>query len=110
MASTISGVQANPRADGLGYNPRCLRRDVNKNAAAVTTANYTYDLITKNNNIYWFQTVMQGQFQLGQWGVHTGGHYTIGGDPAGVSLTYLTVPSQSGLDINYLKGLLHIAR
>lgn len=28
---------------------------------------------------------MQGQFALGQWGVHTGGHFTIGGDPRGVS-------------------------
>lgn len=92
MSATINNVPANPRSDGLGYNPRCLRRDVNKNAAAVTTANYTYDLITKNNDIGSFQNVMQGQFQLGQWGVHTGGHYTIGGDPAGVCLIFsLTV-------------------
>ncbi|KAK4160487.1 hypothetical protein QBC43DRAFT_359393 [Cladorrhinum sp. PSN259] len=82
IAPTLQ-LARNPRADGLGYNPRCLRRDVNKNAAAVTTANYTYDLITKNSNVYWFQTVMEGQFPEGKWGVHTGGHYTIGGDPAG---------------------------
>ncbi|KAK4153158.1 hypothetical protein C8A00DRAFT_43885 [Chaetomidium leptoderma] len=73
----------NPQSDGLGYNPRCLRRDVNKNAAAVTTANYTYDLITANKEIYWFQTVMEGQFPQGKWGVHAGGHYTVSGDPAG---------------------------
>lgn len=83
IAATIPNLKNNPRTDGLGYNPRCLRRDVNKNSAAVTTANYTHDLITKNNNIYWFQTVMEGQFNLGQWGVHSGGHYTVGGDPAG---------------------------
>ncbi|KAL2264065.1 hypothetical protein VTK26DRAFT_2851 [Humicola hyalothermophila] len=76
-------VTPNPQADGLGYNPRCLRRDLNKNAAAVTTANYTYDLITDNSDIYWFQKVMEGQFDLGKWGVHTGGHYTVSGDPAG---------------------------
>ncbi|KAL2151694.1 hypothetical protein VTH82DRAFT_6792 [Thermothelomyces myriococcoides] len=76
-------VERNPRADGLGYNPRCLRRDINKNAAAVTTANYTYDLITNNHEIYWFQTVMEGQFPQGKWGVHAGGHYTVSGDPAG---------------------------
>ncbi|KAK0725080.1 hypothetical protein B0H67DRAFT_531108 [Lasiosphaeris hirsuta] len=76
-------VTRNPRSDGFGYNPRCLRRDVNKNAAAVTTANYTLDLITKNSNVYWFQTVMEGQFPQGKWGVHAGGHYTVSGDPAG---------------------------
>ncbi|KAK4194155.1 hypothetical protein QBC40DRAFT_321258 [Triangularia verruculosa] len=79
----ILQLPRNPRSDGLGYNPRCLRRDVNKNSAAVTTANYTYDLITKNNDVYWFQTVMEGQFPQGKWGVHAGGHYTIGGDPGG---------------------------
>ncbi|KAK3690371.1 hypothetical protein B0T22DRAFT_380032 [Podospora appendiculata] len=82
LAPTLT-IKANPRSDGLGYNPRCLRRDINKNAAAVTTANYTLDLITKNSNVYWFQTVMEGQFAQGKWGVHSGGHYTISGDPAG---------------------------
>ncbi|KAK3367888.1 hypothetical protein B0H63DRAFT_87371 [Podospora didyma] len=82
LAPTLN-IKANPRSDGLGYNPRCLRRDVNKNSAAVTTANYTLELITKNTNHYWFQTVMEGQFPQGKWGVHSGGHYTIGGDPGG---------------------------
>ncbi|KAK0736745.1 hypothetical protein B0T21DRAFT_441541 [Apiosordaria backusii] len=82
IAPTLQ-ITRNPRSDGLGYNPRCLRRDVNKNSATVTTANYTYDLITKNNNVYWFQTVMEGQFPQGKWGVHAGGHYTVGGDPGG---------------------------
>lgn len=82
---SISEVPVNPQFDGLGYNPRCLRRDVNPHAAAVTATNYTYHLINDpaNADIYWFQTVMQGQFDLGRWGVHTGGHFTIGGDPGG---------------------------
>ncbi|KAH7412780.1 hypothetical protein BKA64DRAFT_337575 [Cadophora sp. MPI-SDFR-AT-0126] len=82
---SISGVPPNPQQDGLGYNPRCLRRDINPHAAAVTATNYTYALITDplHSDIYWFQTVMQGQFPEGKWGVHTGGHYTIGGDPGG---------------------------
>ncbi|TEY44945.1 hypothetical protein BOTCAL_0340g00120 [Botryotinia calthae] len=82
---TISGTPVNPQADGFGYNPRCLRRDVNDHSAAVTKTNYTYDLITKPSNadIYWLQTVMQGLFSIGEWGVHTGGHYTVGGDPGG---------------------------
>ncbi len=92
MAATISGVPSNSRLDGYGYNPRCLRRDVNVNSAAVTTTNYTYDLITNNlhSDIYWFQTVLQGQFDIGKWGVHAGGHFTIGGDPGGVSLRFLS--------------------
>ncbi|KAH7348468.1 hypothetical protein BKA65DRAFT_261082 [Rhexocercosporidium sp. MPI-PUGE-AT-0058] len=85
LAASISDVPPNPQADGLGYNPRCLRRDVNPNSSAVTATNYTYSLITEplHADIYWFQTVMQGQFPEGKWGVHAGGHFTIGGDPGG---------------------------
>ncbi|KAK4446285.1 hypothetical protein QBC34DRAFT_470052 [Podospora aff. communis PSN243] len=80
---TLPEIPRNPQADGFGYNPRCLRRDLNVHSAAVTTTNYTYDLITQNDNIHWFQTVMEGQFDQGKYGVHTGGHYTVSGDPAG---------------------------
>ncbi|GAB1316986.1 Tyrosinase copper-binding domain-containing protein [Madurella fahalii] len=83
LAPMLRDVKRNPRADGLGHNPRCLRRDVNPHAAAVTTTNYIFDLITSNKDIYWFQTVMEGQFPQGKWGVHTGGHFTVGGDPGG---------------------------
>ncbi|KAL2064242.1 hypothetical protein VTL71DRAFT_4736 [Oculimacula yallundae] len=85
FSASISGVPTNPQADGLGYNPRCLRRDINPNAAARTATNYTYDLITEplNADIYWFQTVMEGQFKVDNWGVHSSGHYTIGADPGG---------------------------
>lgn len=76
-------IKGNPQVDGLGYNPRCLRRDINIHSAAVTTANHTYDLITQNKEIYWFQTVMEGQFDQGKYGVHSGGHYTVSGDPGG---------------------------
>lgn len=99
---TISGTPVNPQPDGFGYNPRCLRRDVNVHSAAVTKTNYTYDLITNpgNADIYWFENVMQGLFSIGEWGVHTGGHFTIGGDPGGVS-EYLCGEncSSSGLTI-----------
>jgi tyrosinase len=92
LSASISEVPVNPQADGLGYNPRCLRRDVNPYAAAVTATNYTYHLIADegNKDIYWFQTVMQGQFDLGLWGVHTGGHFTIGGDPGGVGALFIS--------------------
>jgi hypothetical protein len=88
MINIVPNIPPNPLASGLGYNPRCLRRDLNPYAAAVTADNYTYSLITKpqNKDLYWFQTDMQGKFELGEWGVHTGGHYTVGADPGGVSL------------------------
>jgi len=83
ILTSLPGVPPNPQKDGLGYNPRCLRRDVNKYAAAATVAGETYDLITKNQDMYSFQTTMEGLFDQGKWGVHIGGHYTIGGDPGG---------------------------
>ena len=88
LAISVTGAPPNTSPMGLDYNPRCLRRDVNPYASAVTADNYTYSLITKaqNKDIYWFQTDMQGKFALGEWGVHTGGHFTVGGDPGGVSL------------------------
>jgi tyrosinase len=90
VLSILDNVPKNPQPDGLGYNPRCLRRDLNKYAAAVTGANYTYTLITTASNIDLFQNAMQGGhpgdfFLEGRWGVHGGGHFTTGGDPGGVS-------------------------
>ncbi|RYO94140.1 hypothetical protein DL764_007890 [Monosporascus ibericus] len=76
-------IPPNPQADGYGSNPRCLRRDVNKYAAAFTTANWTYALITENQDIDTFQQVMLGTPAKNDWGVHLAGHYTIGGDPGG---------------------------
>jgi tyrosinase len=76
-------IAKNPREDGLGYNPRCLRRDVNKNPAFYTTANWTYDLIANSDTIADFQAVMTGRNAPGGFGVHTAGHYTVGGDPGG---------------------------
>jgi len=68
----------------LTYDPRCLRRDI----SVWVSSNWTrdidvYNLIENNgSDIYWFQTIMQGNFfKDGFYGVHVGGHYTIGGDP-----------------------------
>ncbi|TAQ89355.1 hypothetical protein B7494_g2355 [Chlorociboria aeruginascens] len=69
----------------LGYYPRCLKRDV----SVWTSSNWTkdidsYNLIIRNNNITSFQLMMQGDYFIdGFFGVHAGGHYTIGGDPGG---------------------------
>jgi tyrosinase len=71
----VNNIPKNPRADGLGSNPRCLRRDVNKYSAAGAKANYTYDLITSNPKIDDFYNRYLGQPQLkndpNPWGVST---------------------------------------
>ena len=97
ISKIVDNIPDNPQADGLGSNPRCLRRDVNKYAAAATTANLTYALITENHDINKFQTVMLGTPSKNDWGVHIGGHYTIGGDPGDVSAR--TLPCSSTTDV-----------
>ncbi|KAG4414580.1 hypothetical protein IFR04_012278 [Cadophora malorum] len=69
---------------GSDYNPRCLRRDVSPWVSSRwSTDKNSSDLITDNTDIGSFQTVMQGDFATGFYGVHTAGHFTIGGDPGG---------------------------
>ncbi|KAF2843002.1 Di-copper centre-containing protein [Patellaria atrata CBS 101060] len=71
---------------GLGYNPRCLKRDI----SSWTTRQWTNDnqvaklLLTPD--IYTFWANLQGgvpAFVGNFMGVHTAGHFTIGGDPGG---------------------------
>ncbi|CRK14437.1 hypothetical protein BN1723_010336 [Verticillium longisporum] len=83
MVPFLLDIPANPRPDGLGYNPRCIRRDINRVAANFSNEQYTYDLITKETDISSFQTVMQGDFNSLNIGVHGGGHFMVGGDPGG---------------------------
>lgn len=94
----------NPRADGYGDNPRCLRRDIsNYLSSRYTRTEDIVSLITNSRDIATFQNVMQGvgggggfgfgggfpgspgggQPVAGGMGVHAGGHFTIAGDPAG---------------------------
>ena len=72
-AAMVPGVPKNPQDDGLGSNPRCLRRDVNKYSAAGATANYTYSLIMDNKDIDSFYNRYLGQPPLKNdphpWGV-----------------------------------------
>jgi len=67
----------NPRSDGYGYNPRCIRRDISNYLTQrdATTAKIA-SLITGAANINAFQTQMQANN-----GVHPAGHFTISGDP-----------------------------
>ncbi|KAL2075612.1 hypothetical protein VTL71DRAFT_555 [Oculimacula yallundae] len=69
----------NPRSDGYGSNPRCLRRDIgpylcqNQATTPIIAA-----LITNQKTIAAFQDTMQAGS-----GVHSAGHFTIGADPGG---------------------------
>ena len=67
----------NPRADGFGYNPRCVKRDISNYLTQrdATTAKIA-TLITGSKDINTFQTRMQAMD-----GVHPAGHFTISGDP-----------------------------
>ncbi|KAI8627356.1 Di-copper centre-containing protein [Xylariaceae sp. FL1651] len=70
----------NPRSDGFGYNPRCLRRDIsNQLSSRYTRTQDIVNLISNSQNIASFQNTMQAPGT----GVHTGGHFTIAGDPGG---------------------------
>ena len=80
MLQIPGGLPPNPRSDGLGYNPRCLRRDISLQAAAATSDAEVVRLIKNYTDIASFQAEYQGAFAEGRMGVHTGGHYTIGGD------------------------------
>ena len=79
--STTDGTTVS-NGDGLGYNPRCLKRDltdaINRQFA---NASSVVSLILQNTNVWDFQMVMQGIPGSGSIGVHGGGHYAMGGDP-----------------------------
>ena len=84
VAPTLAEADVVATGPGSAYNPRCIKRDISAWVSSQwnTDANST-TLITQNPDIYWFQTVMQGDFASGFYGVHTGGHFTFGGDPGG---------------------------
>ncbi|KAK2629561.1 hypothetical protein QTJ16_000381 [Diplocarpon rosae] len=66
------------------YNPRCLRRDITSWVSSRwSTDALSASLIRENDDISTFQTVMQGDFASGFYGVHTAGHFTMAGDPSG---------------------------
>jgi tyrosinase len=86
LSSTIDpalGVKSNPRRDGYGDNPRCLRRDVNN--YFVTQYLRPADIashITSNKAIGTFQDTLQNDTPT-KAALHSGGHFSIWGDPGG---------------------------
>ncbi|OAA60507.1 putative domain, di-copper centre [Niveomyces insectorum RCEF 264] len=89
--ATGSNLPKNPRSDGTGSNPRCLRRDVNRNAAMGATADRAYSLIHGNDNIDGFYEQLLGspipKNDPYPWGIHTAGHYIAAVDPGGDPFT-----------------------
>jgi tyrosinase len=83
-AAVLPYIPPNPQADGLGYNPRCIIRDVSSYVSSKWTKDSdVYNLITGFTDVLSFQNRLQGDFYNGILGIHAGGHYTGGGDPGG---------------------------
>jgi tyrosinase len=63
----------------LSYAPRCLKRDISPWVSSNWTKDTDIaDLVNNNPDIYWFQTMMQGNgFIDGFYGVHAGGPYSL---------------------------------
>lgn len=97
LGTVLNDLPRNPRADGLGSNPRCLRRDLNKFSAAGADANHSYSLVMDYPDVDSFYNRYLGQPYLRgdefPWGLHSGGHYITGGDPGGVSVLIFHAPS-----------------
>ncbi|KAI4655354.1 hypothetical protein J4E93_000066 [Alternaria ventricosa] len=81
-------VRPNPDPSGLGYNPRCLMRDINGFTGEGWLKDDDVVSLLHSDNYQTFWEVLQGgpmgnSFANGFMGVHTAGHFIIGGDPAG---------------------------
>ncbi|KAF2641664.1 Di-copper centre-containing protein [Massarina eburnea CBS 473.64] len=78
----VPGNSTESNGDGLEYNPRCLKRDltteINRRYANATSV---VDTLIKDN-VDQFQMTMQGMPDSGELGIHGGGHFAMGGDPA----------------------------
>ncbi|KAH6662025.1 hypothetical protein B0J14DRAFT_310949 [Halenospora varia] len=74
----------NPASNGLGDNPRCLRRDLGPNLIKYCTTANLVTLITGQKTIGPFQNTLQnGGAVGGSQGIHGSAHFTIGSDPGG---------------------------
>ncbi|KAF2000175.1 Di-copper centre-containing protein [Amniculicola lignicola CBS 123094] len=74
-----STAPPNPSPDGLGYNPRCIKRDFSTQSSHETRDEFVADLIKSSANISAFQDTLQNP-EPGRLRIHLGGHFTIGGD------------------------------
>ncbi|XMA10487.1 hypothetical protein WAI453_003278 [Rhynchosporium graminicola] len=76
-------IKKNPRSDGYGYKPRCLRRDVNDYfVSQYLRPQDIANQITSSKDIESFQKSLQYD-TTAAFSLHTGGHFSIWGDPGG---------------------------
>ncbi|CAN9145974.1 unnamed protein product [Alternaria alternata] len=86
-------VALNPNQDfgpsyGLGYNPRCLMRDITSFTGEGWLKDDDVVSLLKSDSYQSFWENLQGgappnNFENNFMGVHTAGHFILGGDPAG---------------------------
>lgn len=80
----MDGLKANPSPDGpLGYNPRCLSRDLgNYTASTWFTPENLLNITVEDasDSIELFQNELQGRFADGFLGMHASGHMAVGGE------------------------------
>jgi len=85
MKVNIGPVEAR---DPLAYNPRCFKRDLNDDICRkMASLRNTTDVLLYTSTVAVFQSAIQGEGARGDggkqfgMGVHSGGHYSISGDP-----------------------------
>ncbi|KAF2743855.1 Di-copper centre-containing protein [Sporormia fimetaria CBS 119925] len=79
IQSLDTTVAPNPQADGLGYNPRCIKRDISTQASLETSDAFVSELIKGSATIANFQDNLQNP-QPGRLRIHLAGHNIIQGD------------------------------
>lgn len=80
----MAGMTASPTGP-MGYNPRCLRRDLSSYPVDTwfTARNlFNVTLGAASGSIAAFQNELQGRFADQFLGMHAAGHFTMGGDSA----------------------------
>jgi len=96
VSSDLTCTPANPIANstdpnaGLGYNPRCLKRDISSWTSSQWTNDASVVQLLQSMDMRTFWSDMQGGtplFANNFMGVHTAGHFTVGGDPGSDFLT-----------------------
>ncbi|CAH0043243.1 unnamed protein product [Clonostachys rhizophaga] len=80
----MAGMTASPTGP-MGYNPRCLRRDLSSypvNTWFTARNLFNVTLGAASGSIAAFQNELQGRFGDQFLGMHAAGHFTMGGDSA----------------------------
>ena len=80
----MDGLKASTSPDGpLGYNPRCLSRDLSSYTASTWFTSESLLNATVGDgsaSIEIFQNELQGRFSDGFLGMHSSGHFSVGGE------------------------------